>query len=174
MKHSFLPGLTVILLLLSGPAGAGTPIAVLDFELNDITSLPNTPAERIRTVSIKPLLEEALVQRGAYQIIPISPAAQEMANSGFGYLFRFDEQAVKLGEQSGADWVIVGQHSKPSYLFSYLMAHLIDVRTKKRVADFDIELKGNHETVTRHAVKRLAEKIDGVISGNDKKPRLPT
>ncbi|TAL47288.1 MAG: DUF2380 domain-containing protein [Methylovulum sp.] len=168
MKYYFLPGLLVILLLLSGPSGAGTPIAVLDFELNDITSLPNTPAERIRTASIKPLLEEALAQRGAYQIIPISPAAQEMANSGFGYLFRFDEQAVKLGEQSGADWVIVSQHSKPSFLFSYLMAHLIDVKAKKRVADFDIELKGNHEIVTRHAVKRLAGKIDGVISGNDK------
>lgn len=36
---------------------AGTRIAVLDFELNDITSLPNTQEERVRTASIKPMVE---------------------------------------------------------------------------------------------------------------------
>jgi len=164
MKH-YLPGLMMILLLLSGSVTAGTRIAVLGFELNDITSLPNTPEERIRTASIKHLLEQALAQRGDYQIIQISPAAQEAANAGFGYLFRFDDEVAELGARFGADWVIAAQHSKPSFLFSYLMAHLIDTRAKKRVADFDIELKGNHETVTRRGVKSLAGKIDGTIFG---------
>lgn len=167
MMKNYLPGWICVFLLLSGPVNAGIRIAVLDFELNDITSLPNTLEERIRTASIKRLLEQALGECGDYQVIQINPAAQQAANSGFGYLFRFDEEVAKLGEQSGADWVIAGQHSKPSFLFSYLMAHLIDVRTKKRVAGFDVELKGNHEKVTRRGAKNLAGKIDRVIAGID-------
>ncbi len=45
--------------LLTDAANAATRIAVLDFELNDITSLPNTPAERQRTASMAPLLTKA-------------------------------------------------------------------------------------------------------------------
>ncbi|MDO9107230.1 MAG: DUF2380 domain-containing protein [Methylovulum sp.] len=168
MMKPYLPLLMLLVLLPGGPATAAARIAVLDFELNDISSLPNTPAERLRTASFKHLLEQALVGQGDYQIIQISPAAQAAANSGFGYLFRFDEELVKLGEQSGADWVIVAQHSKPSFLFSYLMAHLIDVTAKKRLASFDIELKGNHVSVSEHAIRRLAGRIDGVIA--DQKP----
>lgn len=153
-----------VLLLPSGPVNADIRIAVLDFELNDITSLPNTPEERIRTASIKHLLEQALAEHADYRIIEIKPGAQLNANPGPGYLFRFDEEAAKLGAESGADWVIVGQHSKPSFLFSYLMAHLIDVGSRKRVASFDVELKGNHEKVTRRGAKNLAGKIDGLIS----------
>ncbi len=33
-------------------------------------------------------------------------------------LFSHHDLAAKLGKQFGADWVIVGQHSNPSFLFS--------------------------------------------------------
>jgi len=164
LRRCLLSALMLLAPAYDGVADAAIRIAVLDFELNDITSLPNTPGERIRTASIKPLLEQALVRHGDYRIIEINPSARQAANSGFGYLFRFDEEAAKLGKQAGADWVIVGRHSKPSFLFSYLMAHLIDVESQKRVAGFDVELKGNHEKVTLHGAKNLAGKIDNVIS----------
>jgi len=48
--------------LLTDTANAAARIAVLDFELNDITSLPNTPAERQRTASMAPLLTKALAK----------------------------------------------------------------------------------------------------------------
>ncbi|MDD5463146.1 MAG: DUF2380 domain-containing protein [Methylococcales bacterium] len=157
------PTLTVIILsilLLTSNIGQAAPhIAILNFELNDITSLPNTPQEKLRTASIQPLLERAISQTGDYEIIHINATAQATANSSFGYLFRFNDLAAKLGEQFGADWVIIGQHSKPSFLFSYLMVHLINVKNQALGASYDIELKGNHEKVTKRGVRSLANKI---------------
>jgi hypothetical protein len=158
-----LTGLAIVLLL-SGNAGAAPRIAILDFELNDITSMPNTPQELLRTASIQPLLEQAIRQSGNYEIVRLKTEDQQAANSSFGYLFRFDDLAAKLGEQFGADWVIVGQHSKPSFLFSYLMAHVINVKNQTLAASYAIELKGNHEKVTQRAVKSLANKIHTLIS----------
>jgi len=158
--------LTIIIITLfsSGAVNAVQRIAVLNFELNDITSLPNTPQEQLRTASIGPLLEQALSQDGNCEIIQINAADQMVANSSFGYLFRFNDLAAKLGAQVGADWIVVGQHSKPSFLFSYLMAHLINVKTQTLAANFAIELKGNHEKVTKRGVRVLATKIDASIN----------
>ncbi|WP_305908604.1 DUF2380 domain-containing protein [Methylomarinum sp. Ch1-1] len=153
----------LIFLLASNIAGAAPRIAILEFELNDITSLPNTPKERIRTASFRPLLEQALLQLGDYEIISISHTEQATANSSFGYLFRFDDLAADLSKRHGADWVIVSQHSKPSFLFSYLMAHLIRVKDRTLAADYAIELKGNHEKVSLHGTKALANKIHDFI-----------
>jgi hypothetical protein len=153
-----------IMLLSSNIAYAAPRIAILNFELNDITSLPNTPQEKLRTASIRPLLEEAISQTGDYEIIHINPEAQLAANSSFGYLFRFNDLAAKLGEQFGADWIVVSQHSKPSFLFSYLLAHVINVKTQTLAASYDIELKGNHEKVTQRGVRSLANKIHNLIN----------
>lgn len=153
-------------LVMSCSVNAGTRIAILNFELNDITSLANTPEELTRTATIKPLLEQAMAPIGDYEIIQINTDAQKAANSGFGYLFRFNDAAAKLGNEFGADWVIVGQHSKPSFLFSYLMAHLINVKTQHLVSSYAIELKGTHEKVTERGVKLLAKKIHESIRVN--------
>lgn len=159
---STLTALAIGLLLLTD-ADAAQRIAVLDFELNDITSLPNTPEEQLRTASIRPLLEQAINRTGDYEIIHIDAAAQTAANSSFGYLFRFNDLAAKLGTQFGADWIIVGQHSKPSFLFSYLIAHVINIKKPTETARYDIELKGNHEKVTQRGVKALADKVHNLI-----------
>lgn len=144
-------------------ANSAPRIAVLDFELNDITSLPNTPAEVHRTASIAPLLGQALNQSGNIQLIAIPKEAQLAANAGFGYLFRFHDLAAKLGQKYGTDWIVVSQHSKPSFLYSYLRTYLVNVKTGTAVARYDIEMKGNHESVTRHAVKALAHKIHNTL-----------
>ena len=107
----------LIINLLLGSAYAGTRIAILSFELNDITSLPNTPQEVLRTASISPLLEQAISDIGDYDIIHIKREDQQAANSSFGYLFHFSDLAAQLGEQQGVDLIIVSQHSKPSFLF---------------------------------------------------------
>jgi len=160
---STLIALAINLLLLSN-VDAAQRIVILNFELNDMTSLPNTPPEQLRTASIGPLLEQAISQSGDYKIIHINTEAQAAANSSFGYLFRFNDLAAKLGEQFGADWIIVSQHTKPSFLFSYLMAHVINVKTQTLTASYDIELKGNHEKVTQRGVKSLANKIHSLIN----------
>jgi len=160
----------VILSLCCASVNAGIRIAILDFELNDITSLPNISAELIRTGSLKPLLERAISQYPDIEIIHISSEEQKYANPGFGYLFRFHDEAIILGKKYGAEWIIVGQHSKPSFLESSLIADLIDVQTDKRAAELVVDLKGNHEKVTERAVKELARKVKQVISAQNKLP----
>jgi hypothetical protein len=157
--------LLFVSILLSSTANSATRIAVLDFELNDITSLPNTPAERQRTASMAPLLSAALSRIYDYELVPIGADAQKAANSSFGYLFRFHDIAAKLGRQHGVDWIIVSQHSKPSFLFSYLWVYLIDVTKQASIARYDIELKGNHEKVTEHGIESLTRKIQATIAG---------
>ncbi|AMK77986.1 MULTISPECIES: DUF2380 domain-containing protein [Methylomonas] len=161
--------LSLVMVLFSATADAELRIAVLDFELNDITSLPNTPAEITRTSGMAPLLIEALSRSGAYQIAFVDAATQKSANASFGYLFRFHDLAADLGRQQGADWVLVSQHSKPSFLFSYLWVYLIDVKKRAAVARYDIELKGNHQKVTRHGIDTLAEKIQATLAAHSAK-----
>ncbi|WP_031430349.1 DUF3280 domain-containing protein [Methylomicrobium agile] len=141
----------VFKLLAGYTAQAAERIAVLDFELNDLTSLPYTPEERRRTASFRPLLEQALKRTGDYEMVRVDAEDQAAADAGLGYLFRFPELAARLGEQAGADWVVVGRHSKPSFLFSYLIANLVDVKNRALAAGYAIELKGSHEKGKRPA-----------------------
>ncbi|MDD5277666.1 MAG: DUF2380 domain-containing protein [Methylovulum sp.] len=151
--------LALIGLLFCVSAQASQRVVVLDFELRDITSLPNTPQEIIRTASFAPLLAEAIKNTGDYDIIPIKPAEQAAANPSAGYLFDYSDEAAKLGKRHDADWIIVTRHSKPSFLFSYLMAHLVNIKTHQQVGSYAIEMKGTHQKVTQHSINALAKKI---------------
>lgn len=164
MNRPMITGLILsVLSMASSMAQAAERIAVLNFELNDITSLPNTPEEQQRTASLRPLLERVLNEPGQYEIIRVDAAGQAAANSSFGYLFRFPELAAALGAQYDADWVIVGQHSKPSFLFSYLLANLVHVKSRSLAASYAIELKGSHEKVARRGIGALARNIQAAL-----------
>jgi len=114
---------------------AETSIAILDFELNDLTLAPGIPAEIERTASVKPLLEKELSGAG-YRIISVPLADQHHANSGFGYLFDHDDVAAALGKSAGADYVVVGRLHKPSFLFAYLMGRLIRVKDGQLIGNY--------------------------------------
>ncbi len=66
----------LLLCLISVNLYAAPSIAVLEFELKDLTLKPGVPAEIKRTASIKPLLEGELRSAG-YQIADIPLPAQE-------------------------------------------------------------------------------------------------
>lgn len=151
--------------LIAGPTLAVPRIAVTAFELNDITSLPNTPQEKQRTATMAPLLIDALGRDGAYLGERVADAALTSTNAGFGYLFQHPDLAADLGKAQGADWIVVSQHSKPSFLVSYLWVYLVDTRSRQTLARYDIELKGNHASVTEHAIAALARKIQASLSG---------
>lgn len=159
----------LLMLNYSANSQADSRIAILEFELNDITSLPYTAEELIRTASFKPLLAEALTNKEGYQVLDISSEQQKTSNAGFGYLFRFHDIAASLAKQVDADWVIVGQHSKPSFLYSYLIVNVVNVRTGRMQARIDVELKGNHQKVTQRSVNKLSREIDKVITYYEKR-----
>jgi hypothetical protein len=138
-------------------AGA-TNIAVLDFELNDLTLDPNNPEERERTASIKPMLAELLAS-ARYAVVDVDPAAQRAADQGAGYLFDHSDVAAQLGRASGADCVVVGRVHKSSFLFVYFKAHVVNARTGELVADLVVEVKGPQKALTHRGVERLAQQI---------------
>jgi hypothetical protein len=146
-------------ILVSLPVSASSSIAVLDFELNDVTSNPGVAEEIERTASLKRLLEESLSAKD-YRIAAIAPAAQADATKGFGYLWDHSDEAAALGKNSGSEFVVVGRLHKPSFLFVYLMAHLIDTRTGHVVGDFIVEVKGQQQNFTARGIEALARQID--------------
>lgn len=138
-------------------------IAVLDFELRDMTLKPGIPQEVERTASVKPMLEEELKKAG-YEIVAIPLANQKQATAGFGYLFDHHDSAAQLAQHYGADYVIVGRLHKPSFLFIYLMAHLVDVKQQNLVADYLSEVKGGEKKLTLKGVESLVVKVNDTFS----------
>ena len=84
-----------ILAFMSFSLSAETKIAILEFELKDMTLAPRIPAEIKRTASIKPLLEMELKKAG-YTILDIDIESQKHADSGVGYLFDHDDVAANF------------------------------------------------------------------------------
>ena len=163
MKTRIFHGLSIILLCLTNMVVyAETKIAILDFELKDLTLKPRIPVEIKRTSSIKPLLETEL-KKADYKIIKVSLSSQKQANSGVGYLFDHHDVAAKLGKQFGADYVLVGRLHKPSFLFAYLMGHLIRVSDAKLIGNYISEAKGPNQKLTIKTVESLAVKIDKTL-----------
>jgi len=148
-----------LLMTLMTPCWAAPRIAVLDFELKDLTLLPDSPEEIERTASIRPFLENALSETAEVHIVEIDSAALSTANVGFGYLFEHADVAAELGKQHGADWVVVGRLHKPTHLFAYLMVHLVDAGTGTLAENFIVEVKGQQHIVNKKGAERLAKKI---------------
>jgi hypothetical protein len=78
--------LLFILVMFNNSVYAEVRVAILDFELKDLTYLPNRPEEIQRVASIKPLLTAELKKAGL-TVLPIDSAAQQALNMGEGYLF---------------------------------------------------------------------------------------
>ena len=158
------------LCFISFNAFSETKIAILEFELKDLTLKPRIPAEIKRTASIKPLLEAEL-KMADYNIIHIDLQDQKFADSGVGYLFDHHDIAAKLGKKVGADYVLVGRLHKPSFLFSYLMGHLIRVKDAKLMGNYISEAKGPNIKLTIKTVESLAVKIDKTLDNRYLPPK---
>jgi hypothetical protein len=157
----------LIIVLLAGPVLAEPPlksrIAVLEFELKDTTLAPAIPAEIVRTASIKPLLEQELKKSG-YDIVAIASSDQRSADAGVGYLFDHPDSAAQLAKKYDADYVIVGRLHKPSFLFFYLMAHLIEIDKAQLIANYISEVKGGEKQLILKGVESLAADIHQTLA----------
>lgn len=163
--------LLISLCLVSSGVFAETKIAILDFELKDMTLKPRIPAEIKRTASIKTLLEGEL-KKADYTIVKIDPESQKFADSGVGYLFDHHDVAANLAKEFGADYVLVGRLHKPSFLFSYFMGHLIRVSDAQLIGNYISEAKGPNIKLTIKTVESLAVKIDKTLD-NKYSPPVP-
>jgi hypothetical protein len=149
--------------LFSSAAQSDTRIAILDFELNDLTPLPRTAEELERTATVAPLLQAALARKGDYRLVAIDPATQAAANVSFGYLFDHPDAAAELGKQGTVDWIAIGRVHKASFLFVYLKLRLVNVKTRRLVGDYVVEIKGHLRKLTERGASSLADQIDRAI-----------
>lgn len=149
----------IFLCLFSVEVCAETSIAILDFELKDLTLAPRIPAEIERTAGIKAMLEGEL-KRAGYKIIAVDLDAQREANAGFGYLFDHSDIAAELAKKAGAEYVLVGRLHKPSFLFAYIMGHLVRVSDGQLIGNYISETKGGDKKLTLKGIESLADKID--------------
>jgi hypothetical protein len=154
--------LCFISVLFSRSVFAEVRIALLDFELKDVTLLPNRPEEIERTASIKPLLTAEL-QKAGFIMLPVESTAQQALNMGEGYLFDHVDVAAQLGKKAGADYVIVGRLHKPSFLFAYLLTEIVDVKSGGLIDSLSVETKGSEKKLTAKAIEMLADKITAVL-----------
>lgn len=138
---------------------AETTIAILDFELRDLTLAPGIPAEVQRTASIKAMLEAEL-KRAGYKIVAVDSESQREANGGVGYLFDHDDSAAELAKKADADYILVGRLHKPSFLFAYIMGHLVRAKDSHLIGNYISETKGGDKKLTLKGVESLAVKID--------------
>lgn len=150
-------------LLLSIPAYADTRVAILEFELKDLTLTPRIQDEKERAASIKPMLQKVLEAKGGYELININSNTQLEADQGTGYLFDHHDVVAELGQQFGADFVVMGRVHKASHLFVYFLVHLVDVKTKRLVGDYVVEVKGPQKKLTIKGVESLVEKINKTL-----------
>lgn len=140
-------------------------VAVLAFELKDVTLAPGIPAEIKRTAAIRPALEAELNKAG-YEWVDISASAQQHAAAGEGYLFDHADAAAELGKQYGVDYVLVGRLHKPSFLFFYLLARLVDVHKGSFAGDYVYEVKGGEKKLVANGVAELTEKITHTLANS--------
>ena len=157
--------LTAALMLMLAPAAsAEVSVAILHFELNDITGL-RAPEEQRRTASLAPLLRDAMSQMNGYDLTAIEPDAQVRANAGVSYLFNQPEAAATLAEASGAKWVVAGMLQKSSYLFAYVTVRVSNVTTKQLIGEFNTRLEGpiTDDRITRRGMQRIAAQVDAAI-----------
>ena len=138
-------------------------IAVLDFELNDLTLNPAIAEEQERTASIGPLLQQILESQHGFELVAIDSDTQLAADEGFGYLFDHHDVAAELGHEAASDWIVVGRVHKASFLFVYFKALVIDTRTHRLIADLTVEVKGPQKRLTIKGVETLARQIAEAI-----------
>ncbi len=137
-------------------------VMVLDYQLNDMTDLPNAPEELERIALLSSTYKQRLVDNGV-ELVPVSEALKNaVANQSPTYLFDNVPNAAKMAEGSGADYLLIGEALKPTYLFVYPRILLVDIRTAEVVMARAAQLESSWSD--QNTTKRTAEKLADMVS----------
>ncbi|MCB1791502.1 MAG: DUF2380 domain-containing protein [Gammaproteobacteria bacterium] len=151
---------TLLLFATLAPAApAHDRIAVIDFELRNLTPLADTDDDRRQLKKLRSGLERALAAQLGMCIVDIDRITVQRADAGFGYLFEHADVAAQLGARYGADWIVIGFLHKPSFLFSYLMVRLVDTHSGEVAEDIVVEVKGQRDVVMDRGIEHLVAKL---------------
>jgi hypothetical protein len=154
-------------------ANAATPpkVMVLDFQLNDLTDLPNAPQELERISYLSKIYKESLEKQGV-NVVPVTEKLKaDIQHQSPTYLFDHIEYVADVAAQSGADYVLLGVALKPTYLFVYPRILLVDVKLKKVVLAkaYQLESSWTDQNTTANTAKKMAGVAAAAIRGFDEK-----
>ncbi len=97
---------------------------------------------------------------------------RQAAEQGSGYLYDRPELAGKLGGECGADYVLMGQTWKPSYLFVFPQVQVVDAKpglARERLVPvsryIQLEASTLDRNVTEAAGEKLAQQIIAKLKG---------
>jgi len=165
MRTPFLKLLLVLSLLILGThaafAGPLAKVMVIDFPLNDLTDLPNAPAELARIAQFNVSFKQKLVDDGV-EIVPVNDQIKAIsATESATYLYDHTDVATSLAEGSGADYIIIGVAMKPTYLFVYPRLLLVDIKTKRKAFTAYVQMEGSSldNNGTASSARNLAAKV---------------
>ena len=139
-------------------------IMAVEFELRDVSPIPNVAQEVERTALIDSVIKKTLAENG-FEIIPACDALKKVYAQGNGYLYDRPEIAGKIGGECGADYVFMGQTWKPSFLFVFPQVQIVDTRKnltrEQLVVSRVVQLEAStlDKNVTENAAKKLATQI---------------
>lgn len=143
-------------------AETGSKVMALDFQLNDLTDLPNAPEELARIDFLSSTFKQKLVDNGV-ELVPVNDRLKtEISGQSPTYLFDRVEHAAKLAEGSGADYLLIAVALKPTYLFVYPRILLVDIKTQKVVMAKASQLESSW--LDKNTTARSAEKLANLVS----------
>lgn len=137
-------------------------IMVLDFQLNDMTDLPNAPEELQRINDLTTIYKQKLAEHGL-EIVPVNEKLKAVIKTQSAtYLFDNVETAATLAADSDADYLLIGVALKPTYLFVYPRILLVDIKAKKVVMAKAAQLESSWSD--KNTTARTAEKLAVMVN----------
>src|SRR5690606_39111889 len=138
-----------------------TKIMVVNFELRDVSPLPNAEQEVERTEHIDTVIRNVLKEAG-YTLMAPCEELVKASQQGLGYLFDRPEVAGKIGRECGADYVLMGQTWKPSFLFVFPQVQVVDTRaglTREQLVPVSRSVQLEASTLDRNVTEAAGKKL---------------
>lgn len=151
----------VVLLAISPFAQADSKMMVLDFQLNDLTDLPNAPEELARIAYLSSAFKQSLTDRGVALVAVNDSLKAALSAQSATYLFEHPDLAAKLAQGSGAEYLILGVALKPTYLFVYPRILLVDIKKQQVIFASYVQLESSwlDNNTTARSAQNLANKL---------------
>jgi outer membrane lipopolysaccharide assembly protein LptE/RlpB len=145
------------------PAAASeAKVMALDFQLNDLTDLPNAPEELARISYLTETFKQKLVKNGV-QLVEVNQALQaELKVNSATYFYDHVKVAAKMAEGSGADYLLITVALKPTYLFVYPRVLMVDIKTQEVVLSKVTQLESSW--LDKATTARSGEKLANMVS----------
>ena len=157
---SLLSGLLISTPLFAAPTQP-VKIMVVNFELRDVSPIPNAEQEVERTEHIDTVIRNTLEDAG-YTLMQPCEELVKASQQGLGYLFDRPEVAGKIGRECGADFVLMGQTWKPSFLFVFPQVQVVDTRaglTREQLVPVSRSVQLEASTLDRNVTEAAGKKL---------------